>query len=339
MRDESRSGARGSIGLLTVVLTLVGLGFVASPAHAVGGTAHVESATTLPPSDTSDHSGFMRGNIQYHSAECYASDDQGSPGHFIFTMTEGGGAPYTSQVIHFQDFRCPFSNTLTVQAYLVTAAGSAQLQTGTTYTYFITACGEDPSGTSTGCASGSPVSFTPGGSPSSPPDTAITSGPTGTISTSSPTVAFSGTNATSYQCQRDAGAWTACTSPWTVTGLANGAHTVGVRALGPGGTDPSPATRSFVVDAPDATACARADADLRRAQADLAAARTELKSAEKAVDHAQRKLDLADDAKAKKKARKKLNQAKDHAKAANRAVKDASAAVAAAQQARNDACS
>jgi hypothetical protein len=89
------------------------------------------------------------------------------------------------------------------------------------------------------------------------PDTSITSGPTGTTNDSTPTFAFSATEAGStFQCRVDTGAWAACTSPWTTAALANGAHSVSVRAIdAAGNTDASAASRSFTVDTtvPDTT--------------------------------------------------------------------------------------
>ena len=81
------------------------------------------------------------------------------------------------------------------------------------------------------------------------PDTTITDGPTGTTADSTPTFAFTGSGgATSFECRVDAGAWVACTSPFTTATLANGAHTFEVRASDAvGNTDASPAGRSFTV--------------------------------------------------------------------------------------------
>ncbi len=81
------------------------------------------------------------------------------------------------------------------------------------------------------------------------PDTTITSGPTGTTSDSTPTFAFTATESGStFQCRVDSGTWASCTSPWTTSALADGAHSVSVRATDPAAnTDASPATRSFTV--------------------------------------------------------------------------------------------
>jgi hypothetical protein len=80
-----------------------------------------------------------------------------------------------------------------------------------------------------------------------PPDTAISSVPTGTIRSASATFTFVADPpaGATFQCRLDSGAWTACTSPATVT-FAPGAHTFSMRATGPTGlTDPSPPSRAF----------------------------------------------------------------------------------------------
>jgi hypothetical protein len=90
------------------------------------------------------------------------------------------------------------------------------------------------------------------------PDTTITSGPNGSTNDSTPTFAFTSSEANSvFECRVDSGAWANCTSPWTTSTLADGAHSVSVRATDvAGNTDASPATRSFTVDTttPDTTA-------------------------------------------------------------------------------------
>ncbi|MGZ4651287.1 MAG: Ig-like domain-containing protein [Kineosporiaceae bacterium] len=89
------------------------------------------------------------------------------------------------------------------------------------------------------------------------PDTTIGSGPTGPTNDTTPTFAFtSSESGSTFQCRVDAGSWASCTSPWTTTALASGAHSVSVRATdAAGNTDASPATRSFTVDtsAPNTT--------------------------------------------------------------------------------------
>ena len=83
-----------------------------------------------------------------------------------------------------------------------------------------------------------------------PPNTTITSGPSGTVSGSSQRFTFSSEAGATFQCKLDAGAWAACASPKTFSGLSVAAHTVQVRARDAAGNfDASPATRSFRVAA------------------------------------------------------------------------------------------
>ncbi|GAA4711514.1 Ig-like domain-containing protein [Nocardioides conyzicola] len=93
-----------------------------------------------------------------------------------------------------------------------------------------------------------------------PPDTTITSGPTGITTDPTPTFAFASTEAGStFACSLDGAAYGACSGPGashTSVTLDEGAHTFAVRATDDmANTDPTPATRSFIVDAalPDTT--------------------------------------------------------------------------------------
>lgn len=83
--------------------------------------------------------------------------------------------------------------------------------------------------------------------PKNPPDTTITGGSTGKVT---PDVSFtfnSSGEASSFECALDAGSYGACSSPKSYEGLAEGSHTFKVRAVGPGGADPTPAERTVEV--------------------------------------------------------------------------------------------
>ena len=88
------------------------------------------------------------------------------------------------------------------------------------------------------------------------PQTAITGGPTGPTRDTTPTFTFTSEPGATFACQVDAGAYGACSSPFTAPALANGAHTFRVRATdAASNTDVTPAVRSFTVDtvAPNTT--------------------------------------------------------------------------------------
>ncbi len=88
------------------------------------------------------------------------------------------------------------------------------------------------------------------------PDTAILSGPDGAVSDTTPTFAFSSEAGATFECAIDGVAHAACANPFTAPELAQGAHTLSVRAVDAAGNrDNVPATRSFSVDtvAPETT--------------------------------------------------------------------------------------
>ena len=89
------------------------------------------------------------------------------------------------------------------------------------------------------------------------PDTSILSGPNALTASSSATFDFSSNEAgVTYECSVDGGGFAACADPVTFTGLAEGSHTLSVRAKDSAGNlDGSPATWSWSVDTtpPDTT--------------------------------------------------------------------------------------
>ena len=118
--------------------------------------------------------------------------------------------------------------------------------------------------TSTPPSSGSPAGALPpapdpgpgtppaggGTGPPGPPETTIGRGPVGLTNSRTATFLFSTPEAgATFECRLDAGAWAPCTTPAVLTGLADGEHTLEVRATGAGGTDQTPAARTWTVDA------------------------------------------------------------------------------------------
>jgi hypothetical protein len=91
-----------------------------------------------------------------------------------------------------------------------------------------------------------------------PPDTSITANPANPINATGASFSFTSTKAgSSFQCRLDGGAYAACTSPASYSGLAQGSHTFSVQATdGVGNTDPTPASFSWLIDttAPSTTA-------------------------------------------------------------------------------------
>jgi uncharacterized delta-60 repeat protein len=102
-----------------------------------------------------------------------------------------------------------------------------------------------------------------GASDTTPPETTITGGPGGTTTDGTPTFEFgSSEGGATFACRVDGNAFSPCSSPYTTSPLGDGPHAFEVRATdAAGNVDPSPATRSFIVDAtsPDVTVTAPAD--------------------------------------------------------------------------------
>jgi len=87
------------------------------------------------------------------------------------------------------------------------------------------------------------------------PDTSITSSPENPSNSADASFGFISTEpGSTFECQLDGGGFSACTSPKTYTGLADGDHTFAARAIdADSNVDPSPASYSWTIDtvAPD----------------------------------------------------------------------------------------
>src|SRR5699024_8296296 len=82
------------------------------------------------------------------------------------------------------------------------------------------------------------------------PDTTIVSGPPGTTESTSATFTFGSTETgVTYECNLDGAGGVPCTNPITFENLAEGEHTLLVRAVdGAGNVDPSPASATWTVE-------------------------------------------------------------------------------------------
>jgi hypothetical protein len=107
--------------------------------------------------------------------------------------------------------------------------------------------------------------FNLGATDTTPPDTMIDSGPDGRVDSSTATFTFSATEAGStFTCSLDGAVFSACASPTTYDGLADGSHTFQVLATDDAGnTDPSPASRTWTVDTTSPVVTVAPEADAR----------------------------------------------------------------------------
>ena len=95
------------------------------------------------------------------------------------------------------------------------------------------------------------------------PYTIIDSGPLGTVSSNAASLSFSSTAAgATFECSLDNAAFSTCSSPQNLTGLADGAHTFAVRSTDALlNVDATPATNTWTVDTTGPTITNKAPAD------------------------------------------------------------------------------
>ena len=110
------------------------------------------------------------------------------------------------------------------------------------------------------------------------PETTVTSAPIGVVSSRAASISFTSEAGARFECALDAAAYAACTSPVSYAALADGAHTVSVRAIdAAGNVDASPAVATWSVDgtAPDTYFTAVPPSSTRSRSASLSFAATE----------------------------------------------------------------
>jgi hypothetical protein len=83
---------------------------------------------------------------------------------------------------------------------------------------------------------------------SAPSAPTIDSGPSGPTASASASFTFSGESGAALECRLDGAAFAACTSPQAYSGLADGPHTFGVRAVDAAGNASAGASRAWSVD-------------------------------------------------------------------------------------------
>jgi hypothetical protein len=183
------------------------------------------AAETKPATGVADHGATLNGTV----------DPNGQATGWWF---EWGTSPAYGQTTPTQQLADP-------SALATPQAGIAGLVAGTVYHYRVVASGNGWT------IHGTDGTFkTTGTAPPPPPDTSIDAGPPAATRSDSAEFRFSAIAgpATGFECALDGAAWSPCASPIAYTSLAEKRHVFSVRALGPGGTDPSPARRLWSVD-------------------------------------------------------------------------------------------
>lgn len=103
-----------------------------------------------------------------------------------------------------------------------------------------------------------PPTATPAPTPTNtpmPPETTINGAPAESTMETTATFTFSADDSSAtFECALNGAAFATCTSPAEYTDLAVGAHTFQVRAIGAGGVDPTPATHTWTISAPNTAA-------------------------------------------------------------------------------------
>jgi len=190
------------------------------------------------------------------SVNCTGSDVAGNaaaPNSFSVTITDNTPPTITVPANITQSIASGTSVAVTYSATATDGAGATQVSV--TPTCAPASGSQFPLGTTTVTCNATdaagnaatPKSFTVTVKDTTPPVVSITSGPSGTVKDRDAAFAFTTSEGTTA-CQLDGGAFAACTSPATYTGLPDGNHTFTVKATDPAGNSAT-ATRSWKIDA------------------------------------------------------------------------------------------
>jgi chitodextrinase len=141
-----------------------------------------------------------------------------------------------------------YRNAAQVATTSATAWTNTGVEAATTYTYTVRAI--DSAGNLGGASPAVTVTTPP--ADTTPPETTIGSGPAGTVASRSATFTFSASESGAlFDCALDAAPFAPCSSPYTYSQVAAGAHSFLVRAKdAAGNADPTPAIWSWTVVSP-----------------------------------------------------------------------------------------
>ena len=166
-----------------------------------------------------------------------------SPGRST-TPSVTGTAEAGSTVSLYTGSGCAGTPARGAAAAFASTGISAPVDAGSTTAFSATAT--DVAGNVSACT-GSSFSYTQDSV--APPVPSITAGPPALVSSTSAAFAFSDSEAgATFRCSLDGAAPTSCTTPLSLTGLAQGAHSFAVHAVDPAGNVSGPASRAWTVD-------------------------------------------------------------------------------------------
>jgi hypothetical protein len=161
------------------------------------------------------------------------------------------GATITQGQALTASYTCSSPEAVPIEECAGSVADGAALDTSTLGPHILTVKAEDKAKNTASATATYTVVAPPAPSPSPPLDTTITGHPKKTVRTKKKKakVKFSFSSdqpGATFQCKLDKGSFAPCTSPKSYK-VKKGKHTFSVGAVGPAGTDPTPATFRFKV--------------------------------------------------------------------------------------------